>query len=45
MQKEHKITMLGACLLKEERMPDGQTKLILKDKDSGKIIQKYITEE
>ena len=45
MQKEYKITMLGACLLKEERMPDGQTKLILKDKNSGKIIQKYITEE
>ena len=45
MQKEHKITMLGTGLLKEDRMPNGQTKLILKDKDSGKIIQKYITEE
>ena len=32
-------------LVKEERMPDGQTKLILKDKDSGKIVQKFITEE
>ena len=32
-------------LIKEERMPDGQTKLILKDKDSGKIIQKFIVEE
>jgi predicted dehydrogenase len=27
-------------LIKEERMPDGKTKLILKDKASGKIIQK-----
>jgi len=32
-------------LIKEERMPDGQTKLILKDKDTGKITQKYIVEE
>jgi len=32
-------------LIKEERMPDGQIKLILKDKNSGKITQKYITEE
>lgn len=27
-------------LIKEERMPDGRDKLILKDKDSGKIIQR-----
>jgi len=27
-------------LIKEERLPDGQTKLILKDKETGKIIQK-----
>jgi predicted dehydrogenase len=26
-------------LIKEEKMPDGKTKLILKDKESGKIIQ------
>ncbi|MCH7658213.1 MAG: Gfo/Idh/MocA family oxidoreductase [Bacteroidetes bacterium] len=32
-------------LIKKERMPDGQTKLILKDKKSGKIIQKFIAEE
>jgi predicted dehydrogenase len=29
-------------LVKEEVMPDGRTKLILKEKRSGKIIQKYI---
>lgn len=27
-------------LVKEERMPDGRTKLILKEKDSGEIVQK-----
>jgi len=27
-------------LIKEEKMPDGQTKLILKDKETGKVIQK-----
>jgi predicted dehydrogenase len=27
-------------LIKEEKMPDGKTKLILKEKDSGKIIQR-----
>ncbi len=27
-------------LIKEEKMPDGRTKLILKDRESGKIIQK-----
>jgi len=26
-------------LIKEEVMPDGRTKLILKEKDSGKIIE------
>ncbi len=26
-------------LIKEEKMPDGKTKLILKDKESGKIVQ------
>jgi predicted dehydrogenase len=31
-------------LIKEERMPDGQTKLIMKDKKTGEIIQK-ITEK
>ena len=29
-------------LFKEELMPDGRTKLILKEKSSGKIIQKFI---
>lgn len=29
-------------LIKEEKMPDGKTKLILKEKSSGKIIQKVI---
>jgi predicted dehydrogenase len=29
-------------LVKEEKMPDGQTKLILKEKASGKIIQKVV---
>ena len=29
-------------LVKEEVMPDGRTKLILKEKSSGKIIQQYI---
>ena len=28
-------------LIKHERMPDGKTKLILKDKHSGQIVQKY----
>jgi len=27
-------------LIKEERMPDGRTKLILRDKETGKIVQK-----
>ncbi len=30
----------GYALIKEEVMPDGKTKLILKDKESGQIIQK-----
>lgn len=29
-------------LVKEEVMPDGRTKLILKEKSSGKIIQKFV---
>jgi predicted dehydrogenase len=29
-------------LIKEEKMPDGSTKLILKEKSSGKVIQKVI---
>ena len=29
-----------SVLIKKEKMPDGQTKLILKDKKSGKVIQK-----
>jgi hypothetical protein len=29
-------------LIKEERMPDGTTKYILKEKASGKIIQKVV---
>ena len=29
-------------LVKEEKMPDGKTKLILKEKVGGKIIQKIV---
>ncbi|HEY62847.1 MAG TPA: Gfo/Idh/MocA family oxidoreductase [Anaerolineae bacterium] len=29
-------------LIKEEKMPDGRTKLILKEKSSGKIVQKVV---
>ena len=28
-------------LIKQERMPDGKTKLILKDKHSGEVVQKF----
>jgi predicted dehydrogenase len=28
-------------LIKEEKMPDGRTKLILKDKESGQIVQRF----
>jgi hypothetical protein len=31
----------GHFLVKEERMPDGRLKVILKDKQSGKISQKF----
>lgn len=34
----------GHVVIKQERMPDGKVKLILKDKASGKITQR-ITEE
>jgi hypothetical protein len=30
-------------LIKKEVMPDGKTKLMLKEKSSGKIIQKYVS--
>mgnify|MGYP006306294085 CR=1 FL=1 len=29
-------------LIKEERMPDGRTKLILKEKDSGEIVERMV---
>jgi predicted dehydrogenase len=29
-------------LVKEEKMPDGKTKLILKEKESGKIVQRFL---
>jgi hypothetical protein len=29
-------------LIKEEKMPDGKTKLILKEKTTGKIVQKVV---
>ncbi|MBN1146592.1 MAG: Gfo/Idh/MocA family oxidoreductase [Anaerolineales bacterium] len=32
----------GHFLVKEEVMPDGRTKLILKEKSSGKIVQKFV---
>lgn len=31
----------GLLLLKRERMPDGKTKLILKEKSSGKILERF----
>jgi hypothetical protein len=31
-------------LIKKEKMPDGMTKLMLKEKSTGKIIQKIISE-
>ncbi len=32
----------GHYLIKEEVMPDGRTKLILKEKESGSIVQKFL---
>ncbi len=32
----------GYYLVKEEKMPDGKTKLILKEKESGKIVQRFL---
>jgi predicted dehydrogenase len=32
-------------MIKKEQMPDGQVKLILREKESGKIIQKIVKEE
>ncbi len=32
-------------LVKEERMPDGRTKLILRERESGKIVQKIVEDE
>ena len=29
-------------LIKEEKMPDGRTKLILKEKSGGKVVQKVV---
>ena len=34
----------GQVVIKRERMPDGRTKLILKDKQSGKVVQKLVEE-
>ena len=34
----------GHYLIKEERMPDGRKKLILKEKSSGKIVQRVMEE-
>ena len=31
----------GYFLIKEEKMPDGKTKIILKDKQSGEILQRF----
>jgi len=31
-------------LIKKEKMPDGKTRLMLKEKSSGNIIQKYVSE-
>jgi len=38
-EKEHVLTDEKYHLIKEERMPDGKTKLILKDRETGEIIQ------
>ncbi len=40
MQKSTELVDGQYLLVKEEVMPDGRIKLILKDKDSGKIVQK-----
>lgn len=34
----------GQILVKQERMPDGKIKLILKDKSSGEITQRFVDE-
>jgi hypothetical protein len=32
-------------VIKEEHMPDGKTKLILRDKETNKIVEKIVSEE
>ena len=32
-------------VIKQERMPDGKTKLILRDKESDRIVQKVVSAE
>lgn len=39
---EGKAEYEGHILVKQERMPDGQVKLILKDKSTGKITQRLV---
>ena len=45
-EADHGVAVLeydeAHLLIKEEVMPDGKTKLILKEKSSGKIVQKVI---
>jgi hypothetical protein len=45
-EADHDIAMTeydeAHFLIKEEKMPDGKTKLILKEKTSGKIVQKVV---
>ena len=35
----------GQVLVKQERMPDGKVKLILKDKNSGQITQRFVADD
>lgn len=44
VEEEERLTEYDEAhyLVKEETMPDGRTKLILKEKDSGEIVQKVV---
>ena len=44
VEQEERLTEYDEAhyLVKEETMPDGRTKLILKEKDSGEIVQKVV---
>lgn len=44
VEEEERLTEYDEAhyLVKEEKMPDGRSKLILKEKDSGEIVQKVV---